>query len=99
VYSIIRAHGGHIEAQSEPGRGALFTLHLPACARRSSPVPAKPLQDLEGLRVLVMDDEADPPGRPRHAPAAGLRGAGSRMGRRRYPSTSKACKAEILRRP
>ncbi|OHD72472.1 MAG: hypothetical protein A2V99_02495 [Spirochaetes bacterium RBG_16_67_19] len=58
VYSIIRGHGGHIEVASEPGRGALFTLHLPACARRSSPVPEKPLQDLEGLRVLVMDDEA-----------------------------------------
>ena len=58
VYSIIRAHGGHIEVQSEPGRGALFTLHLPACARGSTPAPARPLKDLEGLRVLVMDDEA-----------------------------------------
>jgi signal transduction histidine kinase/ActR/RegA family two-component response regulator len=58
VYSILRAHGGHIEVQSEPGRGALFTLYLPACAHRSSPAPAQPLKDLEGLRVLVMDDEA-----------------------------------------
>jgi CheY-like chemotaxis protein len=57
VYSIIRAHGGRIEVESEPGRGALFTLHLPAAAGRRPPAPAQPLRGLAGLRVLVMDDE------------------------------------------
>ena len=57
VYSIIRAHGGRVEAESEPGRGAVFTLHLPASPRRSPQTSAQPLRDLEGLRVLIMDDE------------------------------------------
>ena len=57
VYSIIRAHGGRIEVESEPGRGAVFTLHLPASADRRPPPPVQPLRGLEGLRVLVMDDE------------------------------------------
>jgi signal transduction histidine kinase/ActR/RegA family two-component response regulator len=57
VYSIIRAHGGRIEAQSEPGQGAIFTLHLPASSHRSPQLSTEGLQDLAGLRVLVMDDE------------------------------------------
>ena len=57
VYSILRAHDGRIEVESEPGRGAVFTLHLPASAHRSPPAPAQPQGQLRGLRVLVMDDE------------------------------------------
>jgi CheY-like chemotaxis protein len=57
VYSIIRAHGGRIEVESEPQRGAVFTLHLPASADRHPSPPVQPLRGLEGLRVLVMDDE------------------------------------------
>jgi signal transduction histidine kinase/ActR/RegA family two-component response regulator len=57
VYSIIRAHDGRIEAESEPGRGAVFTLHLPASYRRGLPAGPEPAQELRGLRVLVMDDE------------------------------------------
>jgi PAS domain S-box-containing protein len=29
VRRIVRAHGGRVEAQSEPGQGATFTIHLP----------------------------------------------------------------------
>jgi signal transduction histidine kinase len=57
VYSIIRAHDGRIEVESEPGRGAVFTLRLPATSLRGSPAPERPAGDLGGLRVLVMDDE------------------------------------------
>ena len=32
VEGIVRGHGGAIEARSEPGRGATFTLRLPRLA-------------------------------------------------------------------
>ncbi len=58
VYSIIRAHGGRIEAEAEPGRGAVFTLRLPASPLRSLPAAPRAAARQAGLRVLVMDDEA-----------------------------------------
>ncbi|MBF0507811.1 MAG: hypothetical protein HQK57_02670 [Deltaproteobacteria bacterium] len=32
AYGIIRNHGGYILAESQEGRGATFTIHLPATA-------------------------------------------------------------------
>jgi two-component system cell cycle sensor histidine kinase/response regulator CckA len=60
--AIARTHGGSLEVRSEPGRGTTFRIVLP---HADSPVP-RPIRDeaeatpnLAGLRVLIVDDEAE----------------------------------------
>jgi PAS domain S-box-containing protein len=58
-YSIIKKHGGHITALSQPGKGAAFHFYLPAS---SSSAPVKKEEQATALfhgkgRILVMDDE------------------------------------------
>lgn len=58
VYSIIRKHQGHIEVESELGKGTTFRLWLPAAT--SVPTTEKPSIGSAGRlagRVLFMDDE------------------------------------------
>jgi len=69
--SIIREHGGNIEAETLPAGGSAFTIHLPASpdqnpdtlpapleAGTSSPEAVRPETDLlAGRAVLVLDDE------------------------------------------
>jgi CheY-like chemotaxis protein/two-component sensor histidine kinase len=71
VRHLVELHGGTVSAFSEgKGHGAIFTVHLPLSPLRVEPadVPAGgvlPVSDvdcppqLQGLRVLVVDDEPD----------------------------------------
>ncbi|ATB31908.1 PAS domain-containing protein [Melittangium boletus] len=73
VKHLVELHGGSIDVFSEGAdQGATFTLRLPkAVARRMEPPPSLPLRapevhagltcppELEGLRLLLVDDEAD----------------------------------------
>ena len=69
VRHVVEAHGGAVGATSDGiGRGATFTVELPvmvgraAAAASASPAYAHPLEtslSLDGLRVLVVDDDAD----------------------------------------
>ena len=86
VRHLVELHGGTVAAASQGiGRGARFTVRLPARAvasateeGRAAP-PAAPArraaEDLHGLRILVVDDEPD----ARHVLAAILRGRGAHV--------------------
>ena len=64
---LVELHGGRIDASSQgEGFGAVFKVHLPvpAIARTGDALESQRLElqkraDLEGLRVLVVDDDAD----------------------------------------
>jgi two-component system, cell cycle sensor histidine kinase and response regulator CckA len=57
-YSIIKKHGGYIQAKSHLGIGTTFTIYLPA-TRKSGPAPVdeKPALSMGKGRILLMDDE------------------------------------------
>jgi len=62
TYSIIRKHEGHIEIESEPGRGTRVSLWLPAAPVQEHllvPSLGRPVATLQGKlgKVLLMDDE------------------------------------------
>jgi PAS domain S-box-containing protein len=59
VYSIVRKHKGHIEVESELGKGTTFNIWLPAApeARPAPPESATEIVSMSG-RLLFMDDEA-----------------------------------------
>ncbi len=58
-YSIIKNHGGFIQAESQEGKGTTFSIFLPASTKTSLP----DIQENEIIhgtgKVLVVDDEAD----------------------------------------
>jgi PAS domain S-box-containing protein len=55
----VRAHGGGIALESEPGAGTCFRVYLPASTRAPAPRPDDDVPPSRGSgRVLVADDDA-----------------------------------------
>jgi signal transduction histidine kinase/ActR/RegA family two-component response regulator len=65
VASLVKLHGGRVYAESEGlGRGATFNVelplaNLPATAHDVSTADTRQASTLDGLRLLLVDDEAD----------------------------------------
>lgn len=62
VHQIITRHGGHIAADSEPGRGSAFHIFLRASSVAGGGVagvePAPIAQRVDGMRILLVEDDA-----------------------------------------
>jgi PAS domain S-box-containing protein len=57
-HSIIRRHNGYIDVESDPGRGAVFHVYLPASSRAAQPgKTAQSLTHSGSGNILIMDDE------------------------------------------
>jgi PAS domain S-box-containing protein len=59
VYGIVRAHGGAINVESTPGKGASFGVYLPLTGIAAADESAEDGQPLRGghERILFVDDE------------------------------------------
>ncbi len=61
AYGVIQEHGGSIEVESEPGRGARFTVEIPVVIGKGMESVEKRISAIEsfpGKSILVVDDEA-----------------------------------------
>ncbi len=53
---IVDRMGGRISAESEKGRGSVFTVTLPLMSTASEAPPEEPEVSLEGRRILIVED-------------------------------------------
>lgn len=60
AHSIVRRHGGRLSVTSDPGRGTVFSLVLPAAhALEPESMPPATADVLPPGRILVLDDEEE----------------------------------------
>ncbi|GAG04449.1 unnamed protein product, partial [marine sediment metagenome] len=58
TYSIIKNHNGHIDVESEVGKGTTFTVYLPASRENLPDRQLKTSETIKGSgKILFMDDE------------------------------------------
>jgi PAS domain S-box-containing protein len=60
VKHIVEMHGGTVEVESKEGKGATFTVRLPAADRATLTTPnivAEPNARLKNVKVLIVDDD------------------------------------------
>jgi len=58
AYSIIKRHGGHLYAESTPGKGSVFTFYLPVSDKPENKKKSDGSSVSRGTgKILVMDDD------------------------------------------
>jgi CheY-like chemotaxis protein len=59
AFGIIKNHHGFITVQSQPGRGSIFRIYLPAVAQAAPPppLPAQNRSDKTAQTILLVEDE------------------------------------------